>query len=195
MDIKLVRDLELRVASIFRPSVIYFPPYDAKEIREILWGRMRVGLYSGVLSAEMLDLIVEQTMESGDVRVGIDMMKRAVMSAEAADRKAVCREDVCAAYEHSRYVHLTCTVRTLNAAERRLLRHIAEMSRGDKGLVSGEIYAAVKNDMKIGYTAFFERFKKLDELRLIDLQHRNEWGRTRDIVLRYDPGKVREVCG
>jgi len=49
--------------------------------------------------------------------------------------------------------------------------------------------------MQLSYSSFFDRLKKIDELRLIDVQHRNEGGRTRDIVLRYEREKVREVCG
>ncbi|KUG19582.1 origin of replication recognition protein [hydrocarbon metagenome] len=86
-----------------------------------------------MLSAEMLDFVVTQTMRCGDLRVGLDLIKRSVLLAETAGRKEVCREDVCAAYRHSRHVHLPCRVKTLNAGERRLLRHIAEMSQGDGG--------------------------------------------------------------
>lgn len=191
----LKAELDACVTSVFQPAEIYFDPYTAGEMQGILKERAVQGLYPGVLSAEMLDFVVTQTMRCGDLRVGLDLIKRSVLLAETAGRKEVCREDVCAAYEHSRYVHLACTVKTLNAAEKRLLRHIAEMTREDVGLTSGEVFRSAKERMKLSYSNFFDRLKKLDELRLIDMQHRNEGGRTRDIVLRYEAEKVVAVCG
>jgi cell division control protein 6 len=46
--------------------------------------------------------------------------------------------------------------------------------------------------MSIGYTRFYEIVKKMDAMRLINLQYRDGKGRTRIITLRYDPAKVLE---
>ena len=68
--------------------------------------RVMQGLFSGVLSEELLDLVVEQTLKSGDLRVGIDLLKRATMSAERAARRTIEHEDICGAYE----TRNTCTL-------------------------------------------------------------------------------------
>ncbi len=168
VDLDLVRNLDPWVVSVFRPTMIYFPPYDADEIRGILRERTRAGLYPNVLSPDMFEVIIEQTMESGDVRVGLDLVKRAVMHAEAASRTEVVKEDIMAAYEQAKHVHLVCTVRALSAGERLLLRRIAELSQEQtEPLVSKEIYAAVKDTANIGYTAFFKRLQK-DQYPAID---------------------------
>ena len=60
---------------------------------------------------------------------------------------------------------------------------------------AARVFRSAKERMQLSYSSFFDRLKKIDELRLIDVQHRNEGGRTRDIVLRYEREKVREVCG
>ena len=140
MDLDLASDLSRWVTSPFRPSEIYFPPYDAEEIRGILRDRIRIGLYPGVFPAAILDRIVEQTMESGDVRVGLDQVKRAVLNAECAARTEVIEEDVVTAYEQSKHVHLAYTIRALSADERLLLQKIAELSKEQQPLVSGTIY-------------------------------------------------------
>ncbi|MDO9035487.1 MAG: cell division control protein 6, partial [Methanoregula sp.] len=44
----------------------------------------------------------------------------------------------------------------------------------------------------LGYTRFYEIVKKMDALRLINLQYRDGKGRTRIITLRYEPVKVLE---
>ena len=195
MDLDLVTELNRWVISPFRPSDIYFPPYDADEIRGILRDRIRIGLYPGVISGPMLDCIVEQTMESGDVRVGLDLVKRAVLNAECAARTEVVEEDITAAYEQSKHVHLACTIRALSADERRLLRRIAELSQEQTGpLVSGAIYGRVEETPKVGYTIFSRQLRKLDSLRLVDLIRVQAGGRTSEVALRYEPEKVREVC-
>lgn len=196
MDMDLASDLSRWVISPFRPSEIYFPPYDAEEIRGILQERIRVGLYPGVFSVPMLDRIVEQTMESGDVRVGLDLVKRAVLNAECAARTEVIEEDITKAYEQAKHVHLACTIRALSADERLLLRKIAELSQGQtEPLISGAIYTGGEGKPKISYTAFFKRLRKLDALRLVDLIRVQAGGRTSEVVLRYEPEKVVQICG
>lgn len=196
MDMDLASDLSKWVISPFRPSDIYFPPYDADEIRGILQERIRVGLYPGVFSVPMLDRIVEQTMESGDVRVGLDLAKRAVLNAECAARTEVVEEDITKAYEQAKHVHLAYTIRALSADERLLLRKIAELSQGQtEPLISGTIYTEGEGKPKISYTAFFKRLRKLDALRLVDLIRIQAGGRTSEVVLRYEPEKVVQICG
>ena len=62
-------------------------------------------------------------------------------------------------------------------------------------MTSGEIFRSAKERMKLSYAVFIDRLRKLDELRLIDMQHRSERGKTRDIVLRYEAEKVVQACG
>ncbi len=196
MNLDLAADLSRWVLSPFRPSDIYFPPYDADEIRGILQDRIRTGLYPGVFPAPMLDRIVEQTMESGDVRVGLDLVKRAVLNAECAARTEVVEEDIMKAYEQAKHIHLACTVRALSTDERLLLRRIAELSQEEGGpLVSGAIYGRVEETPKVGYTAFSRQLRKLDSLRLVDLIRVQAGGRTSEVALRYEPEKVVQICG
>jgi len=196
MNLDLASELSKWVISPFRPSDIYFPPYDADEIRGILLDRIRIGLYPGVFSASMLDRIVEQTMESGDVRVGLDLVKRAVLNAECAARTEVVEEDITKAYEQAKHIHLACTIRALSTDERLLLRRIAELSQEQSGpLVSGAIYGRVEETPKVGYTVFSRQLRKLDSLRLVDLIRVQAGGRTSEVALRYEPEKVVQICG
>lgn len=193
MTVDLLKEVDPRVSSVFRPTEIYFSPYGEEEVRQILKERVMQGLYPGVLSESMLDLVVKQTMNSGDLRVGIDLIKRATLNAEHDARRSVERDDICRAYEISKYLHLAFSVRTLKGDERLLLRHIAEIcGAGEAEMAAGEVYRSTKEMMKIGYTRFYEILKKLDAMRLINLQYRQGRGRTRLISLRYDPDRVIE---
>ncbi len=194
MTVDFLQEVDPRVASVFRPTEIYFPAYDEDEIRDILLERVRQGLFPNVMPDSMLDLVVEQTQKSGDLRVGIDLIKRAALNAENDARRTIERDDICRAYEISKYLHLTFTIRTLRQDERQLIRHIAEISVQENGeMAAGEVYRSAKESMKIGYTRFYEIIKKFDAMHLVNLHYRPGRGRTRIITLRYDPNRVIEL--
>jgi cell division control protein 6 len=177
---------------VLRPTEIYFPPYTEEEIREILRERVQQGLYTGVLSQDMFDLVVEQTIESGDLRVGLDLLKRATLNAEHSARRSIERDDICKAYDISRYLHLSFTIRVLKPEEKQLLAEIAKMAEGEQEMNTGEVFNRIKDSLQIKYTKFYEMVRKFDAMRLINLHYRSGRGRTRLISLRYEPSKVLE---
>ena len=196
MSVALQSEVDTRVASVFRPTEIYFPPYSEEEVHGILEERVLQGLYPNILRPDMLDLVVEQTMKSGDLRVGIDLLKRATLNAEKEARRSIEREDVCKAYEVSRYLHLAYSLRTLKAEERTVLGRIAEMAaRDDREMNAGEVYRFVKEKAGVSYTRYYAILQKFDSMRLLNLNYRQGKGRTRLISLRYDPGRVLEHLG
>ncbi|MDE4908914.1 ORC1-type DNA replication protein [Methanogenium marinum] len=193
MSVDLMQMIDARVVSVFQPTDIYFPPYDEDEIKEILLQRVKEGFYPGVINDEMLALITEHTLKGGDLRVGIDLLKRAGLNAEKDARRSVERDDICRAYEVSKYLHLTATVHALRPEERALLYLIAERSHEENEMAAGKVHEAVKaSSMKLGYTRFYEMVTKFDSMRLINLHYREGRGRTRLITLRYDPDRVIE---
>ena len=190
-----MQEVDNRVASVFRPSEIYFAPYSQSEISEILNQRVMQGLYPGVLSPEIFELIVEQTMKSGDLRVGIDLLKRSALNAERDARKEIVKDDVCRAYLVSKYLHLSSSVKTLSDEEKSLLKALAAMSQNEKEMNAGAVFDELKDSLKIGYTRYSEILKKFDSMRLINLNYKEGKGRTRLITLRYDPARIIEILG
>jgi cell division control protein 6 len=192
LDVDLARAVDARVTSVFRPAEIYFPPYENGEIHEIMKARAMQGLFQGVLNEEMLDLVVEQTLKSGDLRVGIDLLKRATLNAEHAARRSIGKEDICGAYKVSKYIHLSYTIKTLNPEERLILKSFAQRTAKEQEMNAGDVYKSIKESLSIGYTRFYEIVKKMDAMRLINLEYRDGKGRTRIITLRYDPVRILE---
>jgi cell division control protein 6 len=143
----------------------------------------------------MFALVVEQTQKSGDLRVGIDLLKRAALNAERRASRAIEREDICRAYDISKYLHLSFSVKSLKDEEKTVLKALADHSTKDAEMNAGEVYKAVRESMQIGYTRYYEIIKKFDAMRLINLQYRDGKGRTRVISLRYDPAKIIEYIG
>jgi len=195
MDVDLSRSIDARVSSVLCPTDVYFPPYSEEEVRTIISERVMQGFYPGVISADMMNLVVTQTLKGGDLRVGIDLLKRAALSAERKAKRAIEREDICGAYLMSQYLHLSFSLKSLKAEEREIIKRLAELAKDKKDMIAGEVYKTIRESHEISYTRFYEMIKKFDLMRLIDLEYRSgtgEKGRTRVISLRYDPVKVIE---
>jgi len=195
MDVDLSRSVDARVSSVLCPTDIYFPPYSEEEVRTIISERVMQGFYPGVISADMMNLVVTQTLKGGDLRVGIDLLKRAALSAERKAKRAIERDDICGAYLMSQYLHLSFSLKSLKAEEREIIKRLAELAKDKKDMIAGEVYKTIRESTEISYTRFYEMVKKFDLMRLIDLEYRSgtgEKGRTRVITLRYDPVKVIE---
>jgi cell division control protein 6 len=190
MDVDLSRELDIRVTSVFSPTEVYFPPYSVQETFQILKERVQQGLYPGVLSDSLLDLVVDHTLRSGDMRVGIDMIKRATLNAEKEAKREISQEHIQEAYKISRFLHLKYSIQALRREEKDVLRILVDLSRNDEQLTSGKVYTVIKKKLKLGYTVYYEALRKLDSLRLLNLQYRDGRGRTRLINLRYDPDKI-----
>ncbi|OPX70196.1 MAG: ORC1-type DNA replication protein 2 [Methanoregulaceae archaeon PtaB.Bin056] len=193
------QELDPCVMSVFQPMEIYFSPYSRDEVRGILQDRVHQALYPSAISDEILDLIVEKAMSCGDLRVGLDLVRRAAVSVDREGLMAVSSRHVESAFEFSQNVHLETTMKTLTDDELNLLTHIAHLTleEPDIPLTAGSLYESAQMKMRLSYTLFHQRIKKFDEMRLINinLKSKGNGGKTREIMLRYDPVKVMEACG
>jgi cell division control protein 6 len=195
MAVDLSRSIDARVSSVLCPTDIYFPPYSEEEVHTIISERVMQGFYPGVISSDMVNLVVAQTLKGGDLRVGIDLLKRAALSAERKAKRAIERDDICGAYLMSQYLHLSFSLKSLKSEEREIVKKLAELANDKKDMNAGDVYKTIRESTEISYTRFYEMVKKFDLMRLIDLEYRSgtgEKGRTRVISLRYDPVKVIE---
>jgi cell division control protein 6 len=189
LDLDVIEELDSRVQSVFRPEEVYFPKYDEAEIVDILGERVERGFHDGVISPTVLDRVAALTAESnGDLRVGIDLLRRAGLNAEMRASKEVSVEDVEAAYDKSKYVHLSRALRGLSDSEAALVAVIAEHS----GEQAGAVYETFNDRTDLGYTRYSEIINKLDRLGIIDATYTDVdgRGRSRELTLNYDAEAV-----
>jgi cell division control protein 6 len=188
LGLDIMEELDGRVQSVFRPDEVYFPVYDAPEIVDILRERVDRGFHDGVVGAAELDRVAELTAESGDLRVGIDLLRRAGLHAEMRASRTVSVEDVEEAYEKSKHVHLSRCLRELSDSERRLVETIADHD----GEQAGTVYEAFHDATDLGYTRYSEIINKLDQLGIIETDYADieGRGRSRSLSLAYDADAV-----
>jgi len=188
LSLDVIDDLDTRVQSVFRPEEVYFPVYDATEIYDILGERAKRGFHDGVIDDTELDRVAELTAESGDLRVGIDLLRRAGLNAEMRASRTVTTDDVEEAYDKSKHVHLSRSLRGLSDSERALVRVLA----ANDGERAGPVYEAFHEKTDLGYTRYSEIINKLDQLGVIDAEYADVdgRGRSRELSLAYDAEAV-----
>ena len=189
LELDVIEALDSRVQSVFRPEEVYFSKYDQPAIVDILDERVERGFHEGVVDAPVLDRVAELTAEQGgDLRVGIDLLRRAGMNAEMRASRTVEREDVEAAYDKSKYVHLSRHLRGLSEAETALVEVLAEGGGGQ----AGDVYETFGERTDLGYTRYSEIINKLDQLGIVDTEYKSVEGRgrSRELTLCYDDDAV-----
>jgi len=199
LETNLLRALDPAVTSVFNPVEISFPPYTREETRSILEDRVRRALYPGAVPDDLLDFITGKAVASGDLRVGIDILRRASLAAERAGRMVLEREHVREACEASQNLHLEKCVKVLTKEEQELLGLIARLILADPDcpLTTGDLFESVQMEMKMSYSAFHKRIRKFDEMRLIRVRpvRLGNGGQSRTVVLRFAPHQVVKACG
>ncbi|MFB6119785.1 MAG: ORC1-type DNA replication protein [Halobacteriaceae archaeon] len=193
LDLDVIEALDGRVQSVFRPEEAYFQVYDEREIADILGDRVERGFRDGVVDTTVLDRVAELTAETGDLRVGIDLLRRAGLNAEMRASREVSLDDVEEAYTESKHVHLSRRLEGLSDSEQALLEVVAE----NDGQRAGDVYEAFHERTELGYTRYSELVNKLDQVGIIDATYvsLDGRGRSRKLSLAYDPTAVQEHLG
>lgn len=194
LGLNLYAEADASVRSVFQPTEVTFLPYSKTEIREILADRARQGLYPRVISKVLLDRIAAIAAGEQDVRIGIGLVRAAVLRAEKDGRRRVTPGDVTAAARMVTAPALQARTARLSEDERILLRRIAEASLEAGDMTVGTVFEAAQDYHSIGRTACHEHLNALAKAGIIDLVPGTGRGRERAIWLRYDPDDVVATC-
>jgi cell division control protein 6 len=184
--------LDDRVRSMFRPQEIYFPPYSAGEMYDILKRRAELGFFAGVIGDELVEKIATYAYEHGDLRLGIELLRVSAHIAESHASRKITEEHVEEAYAKSRVATLRSLVEPLSKEEKLLLKLLCE---AEQGITSGKLYERFSKASGLSYTKFYRILTKLEELRLVDTKvaSGDKRGRSREIFLRHPREELLKV--
>ncbi len=190
IDERFMAKLDDKTRSVFNPERVFFEPYTRDELFEILSERVKHAYYQGVVSRKVLDYMVDRTFSLGDLRIGIDLLRRSGLVAERDAKREITVKQVDEAFGGgSQMLALKNTIRGLDDTERSLLSYLA--SSGEE--VSGVVYERFKEETGVGIKKYNEMVKKLEHLKLVDTVHlEGERGRSRKIVLRYKAQDIQD---
>ncbi|MBQ3621081.1 MAG: ORC1-type DNA replication protein [Methanosarcinaceae archaeon] len=156
-DPAVIYGFDQRVSSVYLPEEIEFRPYSLREIDDILSDRIRNGFYPGVVSDDVRSCIVRHVAETGDLRSGMDLLKRSGMNAEKRSSRTISEEDVEKAYAASRTVYHDRLLETLSAHEKLIL----EIVEKEGGITAGDLFDRFSEKADIGYTRYYEILNKM----------------------------------
>ncbi len=198
IETDLFRDIDPYVMSLFQPLEISFPPYSRDETKSILQDRVHRAIVPGAVPEQVLDVIVDRTASCGDIRMGLELVRRVVERAEAEGLGTVDRHCIESALVSSQDMRLKQLVGVLTVKEKDLLAHIARLTFQEPiSYLTMEILFH-SAQMRIWVTAalFHQWVKKFIVLGLISLDSKGARRPKRAwrVVLKYDPVKVIEVC-
>ena len=188
----ILSDLEFKYAfdknvnTVFIPQEIMFPLYTYTEIEDILRDRVNAGFFPGVLSDDILEQIAMYTLENGDLRVGINLLKSCGNIAEASASREITQEHFDKAIESLVSVNVSETLKSLNDVERDLLKMIANW---DGVCSAGDLSEEYKQKTGSSYASFNRTLDKLEFVRLIDTKFTGKGvrGNSRQVILRFNP--------
>jgi cell division control protein 6 len=178
--------LDKNVSSVFIPQEVMFETYTWQEMRDILNDRVKSGFYPSVLSDEILDEIVDVTSSTGDLRVGIDLLRTSGNFAEADASRTIDKKHLEKALHDMGSQSIQNTLSNLSADEMELLRVLVQL--GDDNPTAGDLYNTLNEFRSLSYASFDRILKKLEFMRIIDTKFtgKGKRGNARLILLRFD---------
>ncbi|MFC2153886.1 ORC1-type DNA replication protein [Candidatus Altiarchaeota archaeon] len=188
-----VVELKEKTRSVFNPQRVFFSPYTREETKAILDQRIKYGLYAGVIVSDTLDLAVDKTIANGDLRVGIDLLRKSAYLAERDASRKIKPEHIEKAYDtESKILTLKKSVRALDEISLSVLNMLARSTDGS--LDSNEIFQALNETEKVDVKKYSQVIKRLEFYRLVDSAYqRGKRGRSRTILLRSTPSDIKEA--
>lgn len=141
-DLRFKEFLDPRVLSSLSEEEIVFRPYDAAELRDILWDRARLAFYDGrVLDGAVSLCAALAAAEHGDARRALDLLRVAGEVAEREGAEAVTEDHVRRAEKRIEHDRVMEAVKNLPSHSKLVLHSVLLLSRaGVNFAITGDIY-------------------------------------------------------
>ncbi|MFH1133451.1 MAG: AAA family ATPase [Nanoarchaeota archaeon] len=82
-------EIDPRIKSRLIPDTLEFKPYKPGEIRGILLERRNAAFYDTAWQEDAFDLVTQKTAESGDIRIGLFLLRESGNAAEDESKRAI----------------------------------------------------------------------------------------------------------
>ncbi|MFH1590769.1 MAG: AAA family ATPase [archaeon] len=158
--------LDERIRSRLMPEAIEFKRYNGKEIEGIMHTRMGAAFVEGIWDAEAFERVVESTVEVGDIRFGLTLMRNTGLAAEdRSSRKIEMRDVEQALTKATDYKEKE--IKSLEKEEQTILA----LAKAHSGTRIGELFKHYQEKGGVvNYKAFQRKVRKLGEDRFISTE-------------------------
>jgi len=212
-DLRFLDDLDPRVKSSLSEEEIVFPPYDAVQLKEILYKRSEQAFKEGVVDSGAISKCAAfAAREHGDARRALDLLRVAGELAERAADKKITTKHIDMANEQIERDKILDVVKTEPKQFQAVLQALINLEESkdklkqQKNLVEGEGSKVFTGDVYNVYQAICKKISmevltqrrvgdiisEFDMLGLINAQviSKGRYGRTKEIKLLIPSGIV-----
>lgn len=202
-DLRLKEYLDPRVLSSLSEEETVFRPYDAGELRNILFERARLAFHEDALSDGALSLCSAlAAAEHGDARRALDLLRVAGEVAEREGADVVVEEHIREAEKRIEHNRVFEALKNLTLHSKLVILSVFHLSKANlRHVITGNIYE-VYGELcgEIGVTPLTQRrvstlVNELDSVGLLNAQviSMGRYGRTKKIRLEVTRTLIREV--
>lgn len=202
-DLRLKEYLDARVLSSLSEEEIVFRPYDAGELRNILFERAQLAFHEDALSAGALSLCSAlAAAEHGDARRALDLLRVAGEVAEREGAGVVTEEHIRDAEKRIEHNRIFEALKNLTLHSKLVVLSVFHLSKVNlRHVITGNIYE-IYGELcgEIGVTTLTQRrvstlVNELDSVGLLNAQviSMGRYGRTKKIRLEVTRTLIREV--
>jgi cell division control protein 6 len=193
-DLTFTDLLDSRVKSSLGEEEIIFPPYNAEQLKDILYARAENAFYESTLDDAVIPLCAAlAASEHGDARRALDLLRVSGELAERSGSSEVCEEHVRHAIEKLEVNRVTEVIKTLPLQSKIVLTSVLVLNRerSKRRFSSGEVYNVYRKLCnQLGMDALTQRrvtdfVSELDILGLVNavIVNKGRYGRTKEISL------------
>jgi len=201
-DLRLKEFLDPRVFSSLSEEELVFRPYDASELRNILFERSKISFQDNVLTDSALGICSAlAAAEHGDARRALDLLRVAGEVAERQEAKNITIEHVHQAEKHIEHNRVVDALNNLTLHSKLVLLSVYHLNKSSA--TTGEIYD-VYNELcgEFGAGLLTQRrlgslVNELDSMGLVNAKvvSMGRYGRTKKIRLEISRSLIRDVFG
>jgi cell division control protein 6 len=193
-DLTFTDLLDPRVTSSLGEEEIIFPPYNAEQLKDILYARAEIAFEHDTLADSVIPLCAAfAASEHGDARRALDLLRVSGEIAERARAKQVTEEHVRQASERLEMNRIAEVVKTLPLQSKIVLSSVLTLSKekNKRRFSSGEVYNMYRRLCShLDMDALTQRrvtdfVSELDILGLVNavIVSKGRYGRTKEISL------------
>ena len=193
-DLTFTDLLDPRVKSSMGEEEIIFSPYNAEQLKDILYARAAKAFNASVLAEAVIPLCAAlAAAEHGDARRALDLLRVSGEIAERSGAQSVCEEHVRLASDKLEMNRVVEVVKTLPIQSKIVLCSVLVLSRerSKRRFSSGEVYNMYRRLCNhVGVDALTQRrvtdfISELDILGLVNavIVSKGRYGRTKEISL------------
>ena len=199
-DLRLKEFLDPRVFSSLSEEEVVFRPYDAGELRNILFERSKLSLREGVLSEPALNICSAlAAAEHGDARRALDLLRVAGEVAERKSAKVILEDHVKEAEKRIEHNRIVEALANLTLHSKLVLLSVHHLNRASAS--TGEIYE-IYNELcgELGVGPLTQRrlgtlVSELDAMGLLNAKIVNmgRYGRTKKIRIEVSRTVIKDA--